>query len=91
MISEDEEIISLAAAVQVPAVYICRKSWDSWPAEEGASVISIYPKKPEDVLEAIERLCPAFCVQNKIFKSDGNETEYSELFPSLSSLFYRLF
>ena len=59
LISEDEEITALASAVQVPAVYLCRKSWDRWPAAEGACVVSVYPEKVQDVLEAIGRLRPA--------------------------------
>lgn len=66
LISDSEEIVSLAAAVKVPTVYICKKSWDSWTAEEGAWVISVYPEKPEDVLEAIKQLGPVLSIQNAL-------------------------
>lgn len=75
LISEDEEIVSLAAAVQTPVVYICRKSWDRWATGEGARVISIYPEKPEEVLEAIEQLNPAFSVRNALSKDSGTESK----------------
>lgn len=75
LISEDEEIVSLAAAVQTPVMYICRKSWDRWTPSEGARVISIYPEKPEEVLEAIERLNPAFSVRNILSEDGGTESK----------------
>lgn len=71
LISEEEEMVSLAAAVQTPVLYICRKSWDQWPAAEGARVISIYPEKPEEVLEAMGRLNPAFTARS-IVSEDNN-------------------
>ena len=58
MISEDEEMVSLASAVGIPAVYICRKSWDSWTAAEGDCVVPVYPEKPGDVMSAVKRLLP---------------------------------
>lgn len=75
LISDDEEIVSLASAVKVPTVYICRKSWDSWPAEEGAWIVSVYPEKPEDVLEAIRQLGPVLSIPNMICGSGEQESK----------------
>ncbi len=61
LIGEDEEIAALATAVKTPTLFICRKSWDCWPAEPGAQVVSLYPGRPEEVLEAIGRLRSGLC------------------------------
>jgi len=63
LISEEEEMASLAAAVQTPVLFVCKKPWDQWPAGEGAQVISIFPRKPQEVLEAMGRINPAFLVR----------------------------
>ncbi len=74
LISEEEEMVSLAAAVQTPVIYICRKSWDQWPAAKGAQVISIYPEKPEEVLEAMGRLSPVFSARGVAFEDNNIES-----------------
>lgn len=65
LLTEDEEMAALAAAVQVPAVFICAKSWDCWPAAEGAAVVSVYPASPQEVLEAMERVAPALAIHKR--------------------------
>lgn len=56
LITEDEEIAALAAAIQLPIVYVGKNTWDCWPMKDGAGVVSICPNRPEEVLEAVGRL-----------------------------------
>lgn len=56
LISEDEEIASLAAAIRLPMVYLGKNSWDCWPMKEGSGMVSVCPAQPQEVLEAAERL-----------------------------------
>ncbi len=71
LISEDEEIAALAAAIQLPVVYLGRNSWDCWPMKKGAGVVSVCPVKPEDVLEAVERLPISWATPKTTEKSDS--------------------
>lgn len=71
LISEDEEITALAAAIQLPVVYLGRNSWDCWPMKEGACVIAVCPVKPEEVLEAVERLPVSWAGPKTTEKSDS--------------------
>lgn len=56
LITEDEEIAALAAAIQLPVVYLGKNTWDCWPMKDGAGVVSVCPSSPGKVLEAIGRL-----------------------------------
>lgn len=56
LITEDEEIAALAAALPLPIVYVGRNTWDCWPMKEGTGVVSICPTQPEEVVEAVRRL-----------------------------------